>query len=90
ADNEPLTTADTAVMKEIFGGEWSWDRRAVLVYVDGQVIAGSMAGMPHSIKTIYDNDFPGHFDLHFLNSRTHFDNSIDPEHQKMVQKAAGN
>lgn len=90
ADSEPLTAADSAIMKEIYGGQWSWDRRAVLVYVDGQVIAGSMAGMPHSIEAITDNDFPGHFDLYFLNSTTHYDNSIDPEHQQMVLKAAGN
>jgi len=90
ADMEPLTAADTAVMKQVFGGQWSWNRRAVLVFVDGKVIAGSMAGMPHSIETITDNGFPGHFDLHFLNSRTHNTNTIDTEHQKMVQKAAGN
>ncbi|MBU7006691.1 LysM peptidoglycan-binding domain-containing protein [Phosphitispora fastidiosa] len=90
ADMEPLTAADTRIMKEIFGGSWNWNRRAVLVYVDGKVIAGSMAGMPHDIQTISDNDFPGHFDLHFLNSRKHSTNSIDPEHQAMVQKAAGN
>jgi len=90
ADMEPLNAAETAVMKDIYGGEWNWNRRAVLVYVDGKVMAGSMAGMPHSIETITDNGFPGHFDLHFLNSRTHNTNAIDPEHQKMVQKAAGN
>ncbi len=90
ADMEPVTAVDTAIMKEIYGGQWSWTRRAVLVFVDGKVIAGSMAGMPHSIKTINDNEFPGHFDLHFLNSRNHFNNAIEPEHQKAVQKAAGN
>lgn len=90
ADVEPLTSNDTAVMKDIYGGQWSWERRAVLVYVDGMIIAGSMAGMPHDIKTINDNNFPGHFDLHFLNSRTHYDNTVDPAHQVMVQKAAGN
>ncbi len=89
ADMEPFTAADTAIMKEIYGGQWSWERRAVLVQVDGQVIAGSMAGMPHSIETITDNNFAGHFDLHFLNSRTHYDNSVDPEHQAMVRRAAG-
>ena len=90
ADVEPLTANDTVVMKDIYGGQWSWERRAVLVYVAGKVIAGSMAGMPHDIKTINDNNFPGHFDLHFLNSRTHYDNTVDPAHQVMVQKAAGN
>ncbi len=90
ADMEPLTAADTRIMKEIFGGSWSWNRRAVLVSVDGKVIAGSMAGMPHDIQTLSENGFPGHFDLHFLNSRKHSTNTIDPEHQAMVQKAAGN
>jgi len=90
ADMEPVTPADTAVMKDIYGGQWSWNRRAVLVFVDGKVIAGSMAGMPHSVETITDNNFAGHFDLHFLNSRTHNTNSIDLQHQAMVQKAAGN
>lgn len=90
ADMEPLTAADTAILKGIYGGSWSWLERAVLVQVGGKSIAGSMAGMPHDVQTIYDNQFPGHFDLHFLNSRTHNTNSIDPEHQNMVLKAAGN
>jgi len=89
ADCEPVTSADTAIMKEIFGGQWSWATRAVLVRVDGKVIAGSMAGMPHSIEDITDNGFTGHFDLHFLNSKRHVDNTIDPDHQAMVRKAAG-
>ncbi|MDP3486482.1 MAG: hypothetical protein Q8S19_00930, partial [Bacillota bacterium] len=28
ADVQPLTRGDTAIMKEIYGGIWSWDRRA--------------------------------------------------------------
>lgn len=89
ADCEPLTAEDTSIMKEIYGGNWSWDRRAVLVKVGDRVIAGSMAGMPHGTMSIYDNNFNGHFDLHFLNSRTHNTNLIDPKHQEMVKKAAG-
>lgn len=89
ADSEPLTAADTAVMKEIFGGSWSWGKRPVLLDVDGRLLAASIAGMPHSIETIYDNDFPGHFDIYFLNSRSHNTNSIIPEHQRNVLIAAG-
>lgn len=89
ADIEPVTSGDTAVIRQLFGGQWSWNTRAVLVHIDGRVIAGSMAGMPHSIEDITDNDVSGHFDLHFLNSRKHIDNSIDPDHQAMVRKAAG-
>lgn len=88
ADCEPLTSADTQIMKDIYGN-WGWKYRPVLVEVDGQVLAGSMAGMPHDIDTIANNSFNGHFDLHFLNSRQHNTNAVTPEHQVNVQRAAG-
>jgi len=47
ADVETLTLDDTQVMKNIWGG-FSWDRRAVLVYKDENVIAASMTFMPHA------------------------------------------
>ena len=40
ADVETLTKEDTKVMKEIWGG-YSWERRSVVVEVDGNLIAGS-------------------------------------------------
>lgn len=48
ADCETLTAEDTRVMLEIFGGEWSWERRPIIITVNGQRIAASMAGMPHA------------------------------------------
>lgn len=87
-DSEPLTAADAAVMKSIYG-EWSWNPRAVLVTVGGKTLAASMAGMPHSYDSIPENNFAGHFDLYFLNSRSHNNNSLDEGHQRMVLKAAG-
>lgn len=89
ADVEPLTADDTRIMKEVWGGEWSWVRRPVLVSVNGHRIAASVSGMPHDIDNIKENNFPGHFDVHFANSRRHKDNLIDPEHQKNVSIAAG-
>ena len=47
ADVETLTKEDTEIMKEIWGG-YSWERRAVVVEVDGHYIAGSMTAMPHA------------------------------------------
>jgi len=47
ADVETLTKEDTKIMKEIWGG-FSWERRAVVVEVDGNLIAGSMTAMPHA------------------------------------------
>lgn len=89
ADVEPLTAKDTEILRQVYGGTWSWQARAILVQVEGRTLAASMNGMPHSIQTIHNNNFPGHICFHFLNSRTHNTNSIDPGHQAMVKKAAG-
>lgn len=90
ADCEPLTAEDSYIMKQLFGGEWSWERRAAIIWLDGQPVACSMAGMPHGTsQDIYGNDFDGMFDLHFLNSRTHGTDRVDPDHQAMVRRAAG-
>ena len=48
ADIEPLTSEDAATIKEIWGGEWNWTRRAVVVRVGDYVIAGSMTAFPHA------------------------------------------
>ncbi|AEI39513.1 hypothetical protein [Paenibacillus mucilaginosus] len=90
ADMQPVTKADTAIMKEIYGGSWSWHRRAVLVSREGgPAIAASMHGMPHGGDGIPGNGFSGHFCIHFLGSSTHGSKNVDPDHQWMVYKAAG-
>ncbi|MGI6113492.1 MAG: LysM peptidoglycan-binding domain-containing protein [Mahellales bacterium] len=89
ADVEPLTAQDTAIMYKIWGNKWSWERRAVVVVIGNRKIAGSATAMPHDIEFITNNNFNGHFDIHFLNSRTHNTDKIDTEHQAMVRKAAG-
>lgn len=111
ADCETLTSADTAIMKKIYGGVWSWTRRAVIVTVGGKRIAASMAGMPHAgvdsspgntfvqwrsvgygpginLDLVKGNGMDGHFDVHFLGSKTHGTNEVDADHQNMVKKAA--
>lgn len=47
ADVEPLTKADTEIIKKIWGG-FSWERRAVTVEFGNYIIAGSMTAMPHA------------------------------------------
>ncbi|WP_052144719.1 hypothetical protein [Halalkalibacter okhensis] len=88
ADVQPLTTKDTAIMKEIYGGKWSWKRRAILVQQEGKVIAASMHGMPHGGGALANN-FPGHFCIHFQGSTTHRSKNLDLSHQVIVYKAAG-
>jgi LysM repeat protein len=88
ADVEPLTAEDTAVLKELYNGKWSWERRAVVVEVAGRRIAGSINGYPHGGTSITTNNFPGHICLHFLDSRTHETNRVCPEHQAAIKRAA--
>jgi LysM repeat protein len=88
ADCEPLTSSDTAAAKAVFGG-YTWNTRAVLAEVNGRKIAASMSFYPHDISYITNNGFDGHFDLYFANCIRHVDGKPDPNHQKMVEKAAG-
>lgn len=85
-DTEPRTAEDTAIMKSIYGGSWSWTRRPILILYNGNVYAASMNGMPHGTSTI-DNNFDGHFCIHFLNSKTHGTKKVDPDHQACVKTA---
>ena len=85
-DAEPLSAGDSGTIKEIFGG-WSWARRSVLVKYNGHVYAGSINGMPHGTDTVDNNNFDGHFCLHFYKSRTHDTNRVDATHQNAVERA---
>lgn len=87
-DAEPRTAEDTATMKSIYGGEWSWSRRAILILYNGHVYAASMNGMPHGTTTISSNNFDGHFCIHFKNSKTHESDKVDPDHQAAVTTAS--
>ena len=86
-DTEPRTSEDTAILKSIYGGSWSWRRRAILILSHGNVYAASMNGMPHGTSTI-DNGFDGHFCIHFKNSMTHGSKKVDDDHQKAVTTAS--
>ncbi|MFC4307227.1 hypothetical protein [Cohnella boryungensis] len=89
ADVQPLSKEDSATMKRIYGGRWSWQRRAVLVGTASHRLAASMNGMPHGGDGIPDNGFNGHFCVHFLDSTSHRSETPDWGHQLRVHQAAG-
>lgn len=89
ADVEPLTANDTAIMKQVWGGKWSWATRPVNILVDGRRIAASASAMPHDIQHITNNNFNGHTDIHFFNSTRHKDGLKDTKHQNAIMVAAG-
>ncbi|PAE22872.1 hypothetical protein [Bacillus sp. 7894-2] len=88
ADVQPLNAEETKIMKSIYGGKWSWKRRAIIVINGNQWIAASMHGMPHGGGAL-KNNFPGHFCIHFFGSTTHRTNFMDLSHKLMILKAAG-
>jgi len=88
ADVQPLTPKDTKIMKNIYNGNWSWRRRAIIVIHEDRWIAASMHGMPHGAGSL-KNNFPGHFCIHFYGSTTHRTNFMDLSHKLMILKAAG-
>ena len=59
ADVEPCTKEDTAIMKRVCGGSWTWNRRPIIVQAGGRRIAASMNGMPHGGQSISNNNFGG-------------------------------
>lgn len=89
ADVQTLTRADTMALKEIYHGNWSWDRRSVILVAGGRRIAASMNGRPHGHGAIPNNGMDGHFCIHFLGSRIHKSGRVDPAHQLMIMEAAG-
>lgn len=48
ADCETATLKDSKIMKEVWGGNWSWTRRPVILEVGGRKLAASIAAMPHA------------------------------------------
>ncbi|MCT4509245.1 MAG: peptidoglycan-binding protein [Tepidibacter sp.] len=47
-DAETISEYDTAIYKSIFGGNWSWYKRPIVVTYNGLSLPASMAGMPHA------------------------------------------
>ena len=87
ADCEPATKKDTAKLKKIAGGSFSWDRRAVILYAGGKLVACSINTMPHGDQTITSNGYDGQFCLHMAYSRTHGSNKVDADHMSAIKRA---
>jgi len=88
ADIFPATAADTELLRQAFGGRWSWDTRPVVAVINGRTLAASMSGMPHGGGTGRNNNMNGHVCMHFLNSRTHNGNRAhERDHQAAVHEA---
>lgn len=61
------------------------DRFAANAYLNSRS-GGYGAG--YNLDAVKNNNMDGVFDIHFLNSRTHGTNRVDPEHQNALKEAA--
>lgn len=89
AEVECATDADTEVYKEVFGGEFNYSKRPVLINAGGTLIAASMQGEPHGDDSVAYNGMNGHSCLYFEGSLSHVGALPDTEHLKQVYVAAG-
>ena len=87
ADVEPATASDTAKLKKMAGGSFSWDCIPVILYAGGKYVACSINTKPHGDQTITSNGYDGQFCLHMVNSLTHGSESVNEEHQSAINKA---
>ena len=87
ADVEPATKADTAKLKKIAGGKFSWVCHAVILMANNQYVACSVNTMPHGQQTLNNNGYDGQFCLHMVNSKTHGTGKVNPNHQACINKA---
>ena len=87
ADVAPDSTSDTATLKNIYGGKWSWSRRPIWVTVNGTTYAASMNGMPHGDDYNPNDGMNGQICIHFNGSVGHSSPSQDADHQAAVRFA---
>lgn len=89
AEMECKDAQNASIYKDIFGGEYNYSKRSVVVTINGRHIAASLSGWPHGSDSYPSNDMPGHTCLFFDGSLSHVGNLPDAEHQELVYKAAG-
>ena len=87
ADVEPATASDTAKLKKISGGKFSWDSHAVILNAGGKYVACAINTMPHGSQTIRNNNYNGQFCLHMVGSLTHGTASVNSAHQAAIDRA---
>ena len=85
-DVEPAYASDTAVLKRLYGGTWSWDSRAVLLISRGHYVAGAINGMPHGYEISHSNNFDGQICLHLYGSITHGSGDSNSAHQANIRR----
>ncbi len=89
AEMECASATDTTAYKSLYGGEFNYYKRPMLVQLNGEWVACSLQGQPHGEDTVSSNDMDGHACLFFDGSRSHVGGLADVEHVSNINTAAG-
>lgn len=87
ANVEIADSASVSTYKTVFGGANTWERRAVLVEINGTQYAASLAG--YSTLGISSSGVSGTVDMYFWGSYGDFVNLKDVEHGTACKTASG-
>ena len=87
ADVEPATSADTAKLLRVAGGDFSWDSQGVILKANGKYVACAINTEPHGDQTIQSNHYDGQFCLHMSGSKTHCSSKENSNHQSAINRA---
>lgn len=83
ADIIPSSADEAYKIRNIIG---NYERRPVIVTINGTMYAGSMYAVPHG-ETDYCSYFDGVMCIHFTGSMTHGSDSVDAAHQSAIREA---
>lgn len=83
------SAADYQTYRASFGGEDTWEHRAVLVEINGTKYAASLFGQPSGGEDQYGSGMKGYTFLYFNDSRTDLSGLADDEHILAITRAAG-
>lgn len=75
----PATQNDKNIFLEVFGGQYNWSKRPVLVEISNTNVAASLSGDMRDDKT----------SLYFTGSTSDIANIIDVEHRRTILRATG-
>ena len=81
AEMKCVSAEDEEIYKELFGGEYNYSKRPVLITLNGKNVAASLQGMPHGTDS--------HSCMYFDGSLSHVGMLSDIEQLNQVHKAAG-
>ena len=84
---EPVSASDNTAYVSSFGGGASYEKRAVLVTINGTTYAAALFGWPHGQDTISDNGMTGHTNLFFSGSTSDVLSLPDSEYTEQIVRA---